>query len=453
MSFSPDVGERFFRIRERLLAVGNPDTMVMAVFPEAAPWAGLAQPGETTISQPTTIATMSQLFYAGPNRQPIQASEAELSSLLRGGTLNGKSLVWQEGWPNWRPLEEAFPQMLQPPPAPALATPTMQQASYPNTPSTPAVTPGFAAPTPTSPAPSFNAPLTPSVTAGPTAVAMSAALGSPGMAAPAMAAAAVAGLRRCHEVDYEILGHDMQIVEIELDPGETVIAEAGAMNYMEAEIQFETKMGDGSNPNPTMWDRLKQVGKRMFTGESLFMTHFTNRGATKRRVAFAAPYPGKVLALDLAKMGGTLLCQKDAFLCAAFGTAVGIAFTQKIGTGLFGGEGFILQKLDGDGLAFIHAGGMVVKKELRGETILVDTGCLVAFTTGIDYSIQRAGNLKSMVFGGEGLFLATLRGHGTVWLQSLPLSKLSDRILANAAGGKRDDSGSLLGGLGNLFES
>ena len=225
---------------------------------------------------------------------------------------------------------------------------------------------------------------------------------------------------QCHEVDYEIIGDDMQIVEVELDPGETVVAEAGAMNYMDDGITFQAMMGDGSNPSEGIMGKLLGAGKRMLTGESIFMTHFTNEGGGKRRVAFAAPYPGKILAIDMAQHGGTLFCQKDAFLCAAKGTRVSIAFTQRLGAGFFGGEGFILQKLEGDGMAFVHVGGTVVAKELRGETLRVDTGCLAAFTQGIDYSIQRAGNLKSMFFGGEGLFLATLRGAGVVYLQSLP---------------------------------
>jgi uncharacterized protein (TIGR00266 family) len=246
----------------------------------------------------------------------------------------------------------------------------------------------------------------------------------------------------------------MQIIEVELDPGETVVAEAGAMNYMEDDIVFESRMGDGSEPNQGIMGKLLGAGKRVLTGESIFMTHFTNRGTTKRRVAFAAPYPGKILALDLAKIGNGLTCQKDAFLCAAYGTKLGIAFQRKLGVGFFGGEGFILQKLDGDGKAFLHAGGHVVKKQLRGEMLRVDTGCLVAFTAGIEYDIQRAGNLKSMFFGGEGLFLATLRGHGTVLLQSLPFSRLADRVLSHApsAGGTRTGEGSVLGGIANLFE-
>ena len=258
---------------------------------------------------------------------------------------------------------------------------------------------------------------------------------------------------RCHEVDYEIFGDDMQIVEVELDPGESVIAEAGAMNYMEEDIIFEAKMGDGSQPQQGFMQKMISAAGRSLTGESLFMTHFTNHGASKRRVAFAAPYPGKILALDMANIGGTITCQKDAFLCAALGTQVSIAFQKRLGAGFFGGEGFILQRLVGDGKAFVHAGGTVIKKELRGETLRVDTGCLVAFTEGIQYDIERAGSLKSMFFGGEGLFLATLRGHGTVLLQSLPFSRLADRVIqhAPAAGGTSKGQGSVLGNLGNLF--
>jgi uncharacterized protein (TIGR00266 family) len=254
---------------------------------------------------------------------------------------------------------------------------------------------------------------------------------------------------KSHDVDYEILGNEMQIVEIELDPGEVVIAEAGGMNYMEDGITFETKMGDGSTPDTGFMGKLMQVGKRALTGESLFMTHFTNRGSGKKTVAFAAPYPGTIVPADLSQCGGELLCQRDAFLCAAMGTQVGIALNKKMGAGFFGGEGFILQRLNGDGLAFLHAGGMVIRKELKGEKLLVDTGCLVAFTNQINYSIERAGNLKSMVFGGEGMFLATLQGHGTVWLQSLPFGRMAARIVG--AGGGTQEQGGVLGGLGNLF--
>ncbi|MEJ2202392.1 MAG: TIGR00266 family protein [Desulfuromonadaceae bacterium] len=259
----------------------------------------------------------------------------------------------------------------------------------------------------------------------------------------------------CHEVDFRILGDDMQMVEVELDPGETVIAEAGAMNYMEEDIVFEAKMGDGSEAEQGLMGKLFSAGKRAITGESLFMTHFTNRGGHgKKNVAFAAPYPGKIVPLHLGRMSGEILCQKDAFLCAALGTKVGIAFQRKLGVGFFGGEGFILQRLQGDGMVFIHASGTIVERELKGETLRVDTGCLVAFEPTIEYDIERAGNLKSMFFGGEGLFLATLRGHGRVWLQSLPFSRLADRILAHApaAGGSSKGEGSVLGGLGRLLD-
>ena len=243
---------------------------------------------------------------------------------------------------------------------------------------------------------------------------------------------------KCHEVDYTIIGDDMQMVQVELDPGETVIAEAGAMNYMEPDIVFEARMGDGSEAESGIMGKLFGAGKRALTGESVFMTHFSNQGGVKRHVAFAAPYPGKIIPMDLGKMGGEILCQKDAFLCAASGTRVGIAFQRRLGAGFFGGEGFILQRLQGDGMVFVHASGTIVERQLQGETLRVDTGCLVAFESTIDYNIERAGNLKSMFFGGEGLFLATLSGHGRVWIQSLPFSRLADRILAHApkAGGK-----------------
>ncbi len=259
---------------------------------------------------------------------------------------------------------------------------------------------------------------------------------------------------KCHEVDYEIFGDDMQVVEVELDPQETVIAEAGAMNWMEDNISFEAKMGDGSQPNKGLFGKLMDVGKRALTGESIFMTHFTNHGQGKKRVAFAAPYPGKIIPVNMADIGEELICQKDAFLCAALGTQVTIAFNRKLGSGFFGGEGFILQRLLGDGMAFVHAGGTIVKKELKGETLKIDTGCIVAFSPGIDYDIQRAGNLKSMFFGGEGLFLATLSGVGTVYLQSLPFSRMADRVLQHApkVGGSSKGEGSVLGGIGRMFD-
>jgi len=234
---------------------------------------------------------------------------------------------------------------------------------------------------------------------------------------------------QCHEVDYKIIGDDIQLVEIELDPGETVIAEAGAMTYIEEGITFEVRLGDGSKADEGVMGKLWGAGKRMMTGESLFMTHFKNEGSKKALAAFAAPFPGKIIALDMAKTG-ELLCQKDSFLAAALGTGIDIAFTKKLGAGFFGGEGFILQKLQGDGMAFVHAGGTVIEKKLTGETLRVDTGCIAAFTPSLDYSIERAGGLKSMVFGGEGMFLATLKGTGTVWLQSLPFTRLADRVIS-----------------------
>lgn len=257
---------------------------------------------------------------------------------------------------------------------------------------------------------------------------------------------------QCHEVDYEIFGDDMQIVEVELDPAEVVIAEAGAMNYMEDGIGFETKMGDGATPSGGIMSSLLNVGKRVLTGESIFLTHFRNDGHGKRRVAFAAPYPGKIIPVDMAAIGGELICQKDAFLCAAFGTKTDIAFQRKLGVGFFGGEGFILQRLNGDGMAFIHVGGTVIKRELQaGEMLRVDTGCLAAMDGSVEYNIERAGNMKSMIFGGEGIFLATLRGPGTVFLQSLPFSRLADRIMRAAGPGGSKGEGSVLGGLGDMF--
>lgn len=253
---------------------------------------------------------------------------------------------------------------------------------------------------------------------------------------------------RCDEVDYQILGESMQVVEVELDPGETVIAEAGAMNYLEEGISFETRMGDGAEPEQGLFGKLLSAGKRMLTGESVFMTHFTHQGSGKARVAFAAPYPGTIVPVDMSTVGESIYCQRDAFLCAARGTEIDIALNRKLGSGLFGGEGFILQHLKGDGMAFIQAGGTLVKKELKGETLRVDTGCLVAFSEGIDYDIEMVKGLRSMVFGGEGLWLATLRGTGTVWIQSLPFSRLADRVLSAAPseGGKSMDERSVMGG-------
>ena len=258
-----------------------------------------------------------------------------------------------------------------------------------------------------------------------------------------------------HEIEFEILGDDMQFVKIELDPGEGVVGEAGAMMYLEDGITLNTIFGDGSQQQGGFMGALLGAGKRLLTGESLFMTVFQNQGPGKSKVAFAAPYPGKIVPLHLKELGGTLLAQKDSFLCAAKGVSLGIAFTRRFGAGLFGGEGFILQKLEGDGWCFVHAGGTLEEKTLApGETLRVDTGCIVAMQPTVDYDIQLAGGVKTMLFGGEGLFLATLRGPGRVWLQSLPFSRLASRIFAAApqSGGGGREQGSILGGLGNLLD-
>jgi len=257
-------------------------------------------------------------------------------------------------------------------------------------------------------------------------------------------------MSRSHEIDYRIIGESIQIVEIELDPAETVIAEAGAMLYMEDGILFETKMGDGSTPNQGLFDKLLSAGSRVLTGESLFITHFTNRGNKKAKVGFSAPYPGTIIPVDLSQSpGNELVVQKDGFLCAAYGTKLTIVFNRKIGAGLLGGEGFILQKLQGDGKAFVHAGGTVIERTLNNDSLRVDTGCVVAFEAQIDFDVETTGSLKSMIFGGEGIFLATLRGTGKVWLQSMPIRKLI-QALAPYGSNARKEASSLLGGL---FES
>ncbi len=258
-----------------------------------------------------------------------------------------------------------------------------------------------------------------------------------------------------HEIDYKIHGDDMQFVEVELDPSEAVVAEAGGMMFMEDGIAMETIFGDGSKPNSGIMGALLGAGKRLLTGESLFMTVFQNQAQGKRRVAFGAPYPGKIIPIHLSELGGELITQKDSFLCAAKGVSVGIAFQKRLGTGLFGGEGFIMQRLTGDGWAFVHAGGTLMERTLApGETIRVDTGCIVGFQPTVDYDIQYVGGIKSALFGGEGLFFATLRGPGRIWLQSLPLSRLAGRIIAAAPrtgrGGREE--GSLLGGLGRALD-
>lgn len=249
-----------------------------------------------------------------------------------------------------------------------------------------------------------------------------------------------------HDIDYRIIGDDIQLVEIELDPQETVVAEAGSMMYMDQGISYDTRLGDGSQPNKGLFNKLMEAGGRVITGESLFITHFTNQSGKKQKVAFSAPYPGKIIPLDLSFYHNQLVVQNDAFLCAALGTKISVHFNRRLGAGLVGGEGFILQRLDGDGKTFIHAGGTVIERRLENDKLRVDTGCIVGFTNGIDFNVEAAGNLRSMVFGGEGLFLATLSGTGTVWLQSMPIRKL---VQALSPYGKnvRKEGRSLLNGL------
>jgi len=256
-----------------------------------------------------------------------------------------------------------------------------------------------------------------------------------------------------HEIDYSIFGEEMQYVEVELDYNETAIAEPGAFMMMEDGIVMETMFGDGSQQqNSSLLGKLFNAGKRVLVGESLFMTAFTNINQGKRRVSFASPYPGKIIPLDLSTLGNNVICQKDAFLCAAKGVSIGIEFQRKLGTGLFGGEGFIMERLQGDGMAFLHAGGHVFQKQLNpGEILKIDTGCIVGFTAGVQYDIQFVGGIKNTLFGGEGLFFATLTGPGIVWIQTLPISRLAGRILQYSTT-TRSEEGSILGGIGNLLD-
>ncbi len=333
-----------------------------------------------------------QWYMAIGGHQVGPVSQEEILANLRNGSIDKDTLVFTSGMANWQPLKDV---------------------------------PVFAAFV-TAPAGAGVMPLPPS---------------APG--------------RRAHDIDFTIHGSEMQFVEVELDPGEAAVAEAGSMMYMTDGIQLETIFGDGSRQQSAgVLDALLGAGKRLLTGESLFMTVFTNTAQGKHRVAFAAPYAGKILPMDLAAIGGHLVCQKDSFLCAARGVSVGIAFQKKIGAGLFGGEGFIMQKLEGDGLCFVHAGGTVHALDLAaGETLRVDTGCLVALQPSVAYDIQLVGKVKTALFGGEGLFFATLRGPGKVWLQSLPLSRLADRIYKAAPQtGRRTEEGSILGGIGNLLD-
>ena len=337
---------------------------------------------------------MQQWYMAIGGHQVGPVSQDDVVTNLRNGTIDGNTLVFTAGMKNWTPLKDV---------------------------------------------PQLAAFLTGSGPAG------------AGAAPPPL----VPG-RQAHEIDFKILGSEMQFVEVELDPGESAVAEAGSMMYMTPGIEMETVFGDGSSTQRSgVMGALLGAGKRLITGESLFMTVFTNQAGDKQQVAFAAPYPGKILAMDLKQLGGHLVCQKDSFLCAARGVSIGIAFQRKIGVGLFGGEGFIMQKLEGDGLCFMHAGGTVHPVDLRaGETLRVDTGCLVALQPSVNYDIQFVGKIKTALFGGEGLFFASLSGPGRVWLQSLPFSRMADRIYkaAPAAGGRRQEGGSILGGLGDLLD-
>jgi len=258
-----------------------------------------------------------------------------------------------------------------------------------------------------------------------------------------------------HEIDYKIYGEEMQFVEIELDPEETVIAEPGSFLMMDEDIEMQTIFGDGSAQDKGVMGKIFGAGKRLITGEKLFMTAFTHDGDDKAKVSFASPYPGKIIPLDLSILGNKVICQKDAFLCAAKGATVGIEFSKKLGRGFFGGEGFIMQKIEGDGMAFLHAGGFIVERDLRpGEFLRVDTGCLVGFTKEVEYDIKFVGGIKNTIFGGEGMFFATLIGPGKVWIQTLPISRLADRIMSNSKGyfGKGKGEGSVLGGLGDLLD-
>jgi uncharacterized protein (TIGR00266 family) len=341
-----------------------------------------------------------QWFMAIGGHQVGPVSQDDVVTNLRNGTIDGNTLVFTAGMSNWTPLKQV----------PQLASFIVIKSS------------GVGG-------------------------------GSAGAAPPPIDP----GGRTAHEIDFRIVGTEMQFVEVELDPGESAVAEAGSMMYMTPGIAMETVFGDGSQQQrgSGVMGALLGAGKRLLTGESLFMTVFSNAGAGKQQVAFAAPYPGKILAMDLKTLGGELICQKDSFLCAARGVSIGIAFQRKIGVGLFGGEGFIMQRLQGDGLCFVHAGGTVHPLDLQpGQTLRVDTGCLVALQPSVAYDIQYVGKIKTALFGGEGLFYAALTGPGRVWLQSLPLSRMADRIYkaAPAAGGSRVGEGSILGGLGGLID-
>ena len=350
-----------------------------------------------------------QWYMAIGGHQVGPVSADEIRSNIDNGSIDAKTLLFSAGMKNWAPLS-AIPQFAS----------RLSPQAVPPIPGTAAVAPAMAEVPP--------APTT-----------------APGSG------------RRAHDIDFRIFGEDLQFVEVALDPGESAVAEAGALMYMTPGIQMETIFGDGSQQQGSgIVGALLGAGRRILTGESLFMTVFTNQAAGVHRLAFAAPYAGRIVPLDLAALGGTLVCQKDSFLCAARGVSIGIAFQKKIGVGLFGGEGFIMQRLQGDGLCFVHAGGMVHALDLSpGESLRVDTGCLVALQPSVQYDIQFVGKVKTALFGGEGLFFATLTGPGKVWLQSLPLSRLADRLMKAARSGHRQEEGSVLDkafGLGNLID-
>jgi uncharacterized protein (TIGR00266 family) len=339
--------------------------------------------------------SQQQWYMAIGGHQVGPVSQDDVITNLRNGTIDGNTLVFAAGLKNWTPLKDV----------PELAA--------------------------------FLS-------------------GGSGARAAAAVPPPISPGRTAHEIDFRVLGSEMQFVEVELDPGESAVAEAGSMMYMTPGINMETVFGDGSGAGRSgVMGALLGAGKRLITGESLFMTVFTNQGSGKQQVAFAAPYPGKILAMDLKQLGGQLICQKDSFLCAAKGVSIGIAFQRRIGVGLFGGEGFIMQRLEGDGLCFVHAGGTLHPIDLAaGQTLRVDTGCLVALQPSVGYDIQFVGKVKTALFGGEGLFFATLTGPGRAWLQSLPFSRMADRIYkaAPAAGGARRGEGSILGGLGGILD-
>jgi uncharacterized protein (TIGR00266 family) len=339
------------------------------------------------------MSTSAQWYMAVGGHQVGPVSEEEIVSNIKNGSVDGNTLVFISGMDNWTPLKDVERFRVHVGSSPPAAAP-------------PPPVPG----------------------------------------------------RRAHEIDFKIVGEDIQFVEVELDPGESVVAEAGGMMYMTQGVEMETIFGDGSAQQQAgIMGALLGAGKRLLTGESMFMTVFTSRGPGKQRVAFAAPYPGRIIPLDLGKLGGEMICQKESFLCAARGVSIGIAFQKRFGVGLFGGEGFIMQRLQGDGLCFIHSGGMVTAMDLRpGETLRVDTGCLVALQPSVTYDIQFVGKVKTALFGGEGIFFATLTGPGRVWLQSLPFSRMADRIYSAAKGmGGRKEEGGILDaafGLGKLID-